>query len=379
MDFKDMTNEQMEARRAEIATAVDTDGADLDALETEIRGINAEIERRRNEEAKRAEIRSAVAAGNGDTIEKFEIEERENTMENIEIRNSAEYVNAYANYIRSGEDTECRALLTTMASGSVPVPELVENTVRTAWDRDGIMARVKKSYLKGIVKVGFEKSATGAVVHTEGAAAPDEETLVLGIVSLTPASIKKWISVSDEALDTNGEKFLEYIYSEVSYQIAKKAADDLVNAISTAPATATATAVGVPSITAATIAAATIATAISQLSDEATDPVIIMNKQTYAAFKAVQYANGYAVDVFEGLPVLFNNSMKSFSAATTGNVYAIVGDLAHGAQANFPNGETIGIKYDEMSLAEKDLVKIVGREFVGMGLVSDKQFCTIKK
>ena len=53
MDFKDMTIDELEARRTKIAAEVDTEGADLDALEEEVRGINAELESRKAEEAKR--------------------------------------------------------------------------------------------------------------------------------------------------------------------------------------------------------------------------------------------------------------------------------------------------------------------------------------
>ena len=104
-----------------------------------------------------------------------------------------------------------------------------------------------------------------------------------------------------------------------------------------------------------------------------------MNKLTYASFKAAQYAASYAVDPFEGLEVLFNNSLTAFSAASTGDCYAIVGDLAEGALANFPNGEEITIKMDDLSLAEDDLVKFVGREYVGLGVVAPDAFCKVVK
>ena len=104
-----------------------------------------------------------------------------------------------------------------------------------------------------------------------------------------------------------------------------------------------------------------------------------MNKQSYGAFKAVQYAASYPVDVFEGCPVLFNNSIDSFANATTGDTYAIVGDLGEGALANFPAGEEINIKFDDLSLAEKDLVKIVGRQYVGLGVVAPDAFVKIQK
>ena len=68
-----------------------------------------------------------------------------------------------------------------------------------------------------------------------------------------------------------------------------------------------------------------------------------------------------------------------FSSASSGDVYAIVGDLSRGVQVNLPNGDTIDFIYDELSLAEKDLVKIVGKEYVGIGVVMPNAFCNIKK
>ena len=74
---------------------------------------------------------------------------------------------------------------------------------------------------------------------------------------------------------------------------------------------------------------------------------------------------------------MFNNSLSTFDAATTGVCYAIVGDLGVGAQANFPNGDEIEIKIDEISKMEYDLVRILGREFVGLGVVAPNAFCKI--
>lgn len=377
-EIRELTAEEVEARLAEIQTEIDAEGADLEALNAEIDACKE----RRESLIKAEEERKVLADKIATDREKVEIKEQredEKVMSNVEIRNTPEYIDAYANYIKSGDDSECRALLTELASGTVAVPSLVEDIVRTAWEREGIMSRVRKSYLKGILKVGFEKSADPAYIHTEGAAADTEEALVLGTVSITPASIKKWITISDEVLDMKSEAFLRYIYDELAYQIAKKAADTLVGQIKSAGTSATSTAVGVPAVAVTTVAMDTIAKAIALLSDEATDPVIIMNKQTYPVFKAVQYGANYAADPFEGMEVIFNSTLSTFTAATTGVPYAIVGDLGRGALANYPAGDEITFKFDDLSLAEKDLVKIVGREYVGLGIVGPDCFVKITK
>ena len=377
MDIKEMTVEELTERRAAIAVDVDAPEADLDALEAEARAINEELEARKQAEEKKVEIRSAVAEGEGEVVEEIVEERKEMTIE--EVRSSKEYIDAFANYIKTGDDSECRSLLTTIVSGQVPVPEIVEERIRTAWSRLGLLDRVRKTYVRGILKVGFELSAGPAYAHTEGVTtAITEEALTFGVVTMTPKSIKKWITISDEALDLGGEEFLDYIYDEITYQIAKKVQGDLISAIA-ALGSAGATAVGVPAITASSISVATVAEALGQLSDEASDPVIVMNKATWAVFKAAQYANGYGVDPFEGLPVYFDNTLPAFSSASNNAVFMIVGDFGRGAQANFPNGNEINIKFDDLSLAEKDLVKLVGREYVALGVVGDKCFCNVKK
>ena len=384
LEIKDMNLEELEARKAELGEEL------ADASKERLAEISAELdelEARKNEIAEMVEQRAELEARvmtEGKKVESFEdlekIEERKEDKPMIEVRNTPEYIEAFARYIKSEDPAECRALLSeNVNSGIVPVPSIVEERVRTAWEKDGVMSRVRKTYIKGNLRVGFELSATGAVVHTEGAAAPTEETLVLGVVSLVPASIKKWITISDEVMDLTGEAFLDYIYDEVTYQIAHKAAADLVTAIATAGTASTDTAVGVPAIKATTITQPLIAQAMGQLSEEAADPVIIMNRETEAAFKAVQYSGSFATDIFEGLPRVYSSALKAFSAASSGDTYAIVGDLGRGAQANFPNGNEISIKFDDLSLAEQDLVKIVGREFVALGVVGPGCFVNITK
>lgn len=378
MNINEMNLEELEARSLEItdemSEATEERLAELKTEALEIAQRKAEL---KDLEQRKAD---AEAINNGKVATKT-IEERkeDKKMTNLEVRNSAEYINAYAQYIKTGSDAECRALLTENVSGTVAVPDMVVSTIQTAWDKEPILAEVKKTYLKGNIKIGFEISATGAVEHTEGGAAVDEESLVLGISVLTPISIKKWISISDEVLDLAGEAFLQYIYSELGYQIAKKLADEIVADIVATDATGSATVPAQAVITAAP-GLATIASAVANLSDEASNPVIIMNKLTYADFKAVQAGANYGQDVFDGLKVLFNNSLPAYSAATAGTgCYAIVGDLGRGEMVNFPNGEAIEFKFDDKTLMTSDLVKVLGRAYAGHAVVAPKCFTKVLK
>ena len=384
-EIQALTIEEIEARKAEIKAVVEDQSseADFEALSKEVDSLE-ERKAVLVEEQRKADIQAVIEGAGEETT--IEIPQEERKMDLKEIRSSQEYIDAFAEYIKTGKDTECRKILTELANSEngtnvVPVPTFVEDEIRTAWDNNKILARVKKAYMKGIVRVGFEISADGAVVHAEGATKPNEENLVLGVVELKPASIKKWITISDEAIDLKGEAFLRYIYDELTYQIAKKAEDELIAAIKACGTVSTntpSTNVAVP-VVVNTGTLTAISEAIAQLSDKAANPVVIMNKASYATFKALQYAANYPVDPFEGLDVLFNDTIAAFADATTGVPYAIVGDLGVGALANFPEGDGVAIKYDDLSLAEYDLVKIVGREYIGMGVVAPKAFVKIIK
>ena len=382
MDYKTMETAALEERLSQIVEEATEEKSleELKAYEEEQRAIKAELEERKAAEAERRATAEAIARGAGEVTETIETIEEKKDMENIEIRNTKAYIDAYANYIKTENDAECRALLTeNVNGGTVPVPEFVYDVVKTAWERDEITRRVRKAYLKGNVKVGFEISSTGATKHTEGGAAVSEETLVLGTVAMIPASYKKWISISDEVYDMRGEEFLRYIYDELTYQIAKSVANDLLDKIMACGTAATTTQVAVGSIKATQIAVGLVASALGSLSDEAANPMVVMNKATWSAFKAAQYAASVPVDVFEGLPVAFSNHLKSFAAATTGDAYVIVGDFGHGALANFPNGEEITFKFDDQTLMTQDLIRILGREYVAIEPVASGAFVQIVK
>ena len=378
--------QEIEARKVELREELENteEVEKVEEINNEVEALNEEVQEiekheEEEKEAEELEQKSYLAK---------EIVKEERKM-NEELRNSKEYINAYAEYIKTNDDKELKSLITTGGyatgnSATVEVPDMVYDIVKTAWQREDLMSRVRTLSVKGNLKVQFEVSATDAVKHQEGYGAVSEEELVLGVVTLTPVSIKKWISVSDEALDLRGEAFLRYIYDEITYRIAKKCADELVGKIMALPQSLSANGEGVydkvsankineaPSIS-------TVAKAIANLSDETNDITIVMNKLTYGAFKEAQYGSNYPADIFEGARVVFNNTLPAYSSASANGVYMIVGDFGHGALANYPNGEGIEIKFDDTTLMTSDLVRILGRRYVGADAVADKAFCLVAK
>ena len=382
-EIKEWNMEQIEERSAVIKKEIDS------ADEERLNELNAEIEA--IEERKKViamEIRKenmkAVAEGAGVVVSKIEEKKEERTLESV--RSSEAYENAFAEYLKTGDDRECRALMTDLVSGgSVPIPNVIDDYINTAGENARLLSRVRRTSIKGTAKYPFEYSATAAFAHTEGAAvdASTEEELVLGTVAIEPKMLKKWITVTDEVIALKGRAFLDYVWDEIEERIYELADATLIAAIKAAPAAATTSAAGVRALTPEAIDCNTIFNALAELKNAANNPVAIMNKQTYfnqfmsltdlqgRPIYDIVSANGRPTYYINGVEVIFDNTL-----ATGTNAEVIVGDL-RGAIANFPDGEQVKFVNDPYSLAEQDKVKIVGKMYVGIGVVRDGFFCKI--
>ena len=356
MDFKTMETAALEERRAAIITEMETEGADLDALKDEARAILEEIENRRAEAKEKAEIREKVANGAGEVIKTFD--EEKNTM-TVEERKT-EMIDALAEYIKGRATAEQRALLLTTdaTGGTVKVSNIVDDFVWTDWDKSQILSRIRKVYVQGNYSVGYEASATGAVKHTEGGNAPTEETLTLAYINFVAQYYKKWIRVSDRVLALKGKAFLDYLFDEFGHQLAVALENAVVAEIEASSLSAKVTN---PIDNTAAMAG------FAALSDEAANPVVIISKTNYAAIMNARATTGAKIeDPFNGFEVLFNNTVTGM----------LVGDL-DGVIANFPEGEDFKFIVDETSLAEQDLVKIVGKILCDIHLVRPNGFAVV--
>ena len=371
------TIEEIENRLAEIKAELDKPEADLDALQEEVRSLTAEKAQIKANAQKAEELRQAVADGMGTTVETRK-ETGNQTVD--EIRNSKRYIDAYAEFIKSGNAEECRSLLTVNAParGTLPVPVFLEEMIQTAWEKNDILARVTRSYIRGNLKIPFELSADGAYTHPEGSTAPSEEALTFGLVTLTPMMIKKWVSFSGEVVDMKGEEFLRYIYDELTYRVAKKLSDLILDDITTASTSNGSTAIGVPVVTMEP-GVVTIPTATANLSEDARDLVVIMNRLTEVEFLSAYAAGNFAIDPFAGLTKIYDSHLPAYSTATGGtDIYAIVGDLS-GIRVNYPAGDGMVIKYDDLTRKKEDIVEVLGRQYAAHGITKLGRFVNIKK
>ena len=358
--------DELEERKAAIASETDeADAEKLDALNAELEAIEERTKALNLEMEETRKAAEAVANGAG-----VEIETRkdEKTMTDMEIRNSHDYIEAFANYVKTGNDKECRTLLSDNVNGGVvPVPEFVAGIVAKRLEASPILNRVRKMNAAGNVKVGFEISAPAAAAHTEGGDPVAQEELELGIVHLVPVTYKKWVQISDEALDSmSGEEYLRYIYDEVARGIIKAEENAVIAKILAAPQTATASAPAVAKTGSAAGAITDFVDARALLSSAAEDLVIICSPAQYATYRGLQMAANYGVDPFDGLEVLFSD------AATA----PIIGDLS-GIMMNLPKGEAVEFKYDDKTLMTSDMVKILGRQPAAIEVVGNKFFAKV--
>ena len=112
----------------------------------------------------------------------------------------------------------------------------------------------------------------------------------------------------------------------------------------------------------------TIPTATANLSEDARDLVVIMNRLTEVEFIAAYAAGNFAFDPFSGLTRVYTSHLPAYSTATAGSgVYAIVGDLS-GMRVNYPDGNDVVIKYDELTRKKEDIVEVLGRQYAAHGI-----------
>lgn len=368
-EIMELNFEQVEERRSAIVEEIETaDSEALDALNEELDAIEERKAVLKREADEKREAMKEVIEGDGEIVE--EVKEEREIMEKIEIRNTPEYLDAWVENLKGRASEEQRALLTQNATpaGTIAVPSYVDDTIHTAWESDEILRRVRRTYYPGNLKVGYEASASAAAIHDEGGDPVAEETLTLGVVELIPVMTKKWISFSDEALDMRGEAFVDYIVDEITHQIIMTIVGGVGNVMAASTLTQSVTMSGTSLTTADIIAAG------GQLSGEASNPVVITTRANAAALKAAALNAGYAYDPFDGMEVLYTARLPLGAGGK--QVHAFVADLS-GIQANFPNGDEVKIKIDDITLAASDMVRVIGRLYVAMDVVAPGKVAAI--
>lgn len=359
-EIMNMNAEELETRAAEIATeAAEADAEQIETLNAEIDMIEERKNAIKEEMETRAAKVKAVMKKSGSVIESGEERKEESKM--VEVRNTKEYLDAYAEYLKTGDDTECRALLTENAEdGTIAIPTYVEDKINTAWESNELMRLVRRTYFKGNLKVGYEVSAEPPIEHAEGGNAITEENLVINYVELIPGMMKKMVRVSDEVMDMRGQAFLDYIFDEIEYQIVKSLADSLVYGAASGTVGAL---IAEYEAAGASLTTADIVGAQGLLGAEASNPILFTTRATAAALKASALSANYGYDPFDGMDVIYVDS----NALSGG--FAVIADPS-AFQINLPNGDGVQFKFDDITEAAADMVRVIGRLYAAGGIVA---------
>lgn len=228
MNLKEMEVSQLEERKIAIAGELDAEGADLDALETEARAINAELEARKAEAAKKAEVRQLINDGAGEVIEKYEQkEERKMSENNTEALYRIAFLKNLA--VRDGQHlfgdltAEERAAFThtTANSGNV-VPAVMMNRIIELVES---MSPMYEDATPSNMTQGFgvprrtaisQGDATGVA---EGTANNDEQN-TFDLLTLDGIEIKKHVVITRKMKFKSIDAFESWVINELAQRIA---------------------------------------------------------------------------------------------------------------------------------------------------------------
>lgn len=404
VDKKNEIVDEVEAKKEEFENA-DTDKRDelleeVEALTEEANKIDEEVqklEEQRNK-MKAQEERMSMAQ----TLSKTAIEERkeqiENNMENVNVLKTPEYEQLYADMIRGKADVkevrsylQQRSLATT--SENVPIPEIMQGFVETAWYTYGKFSRlVSETFEPAILKIPVEVEATGAVWHDELGEEPKEEEITLGQIILQPKMIKKWISLTDELMAMSAEDFLRYISDELVYRVILALDEAIINRTDVNGLGV----IGIVNNANTEVANAelnfnTINIALANLVTFE-DLTIAMNPATFfnnfmgmtdevgrPIFNVVQNNNDRPSYYLAGHRVEFTQALKSYDDASNGEAYLVVGNFRRGYRLNYPQGRNVITLVDPYTLATQDLVRMIGRLYVAGNVVKPKHFAQVNK
>ena len=222
MDLKEMAIEQLLERRDAILTEMEAPDADLDALQEEMRGIREELEGRKAEETKKAEIRAAVAQGAGEVIEKApETEAREDkkmfAVESIEYRNA--WVKSLINREMTTEERSA------LSSAGAVIPTM---TVNAVWDKlikpAELLGRVDVSQFPSYVRFPKATTVNAATSQAVGSSIT-ESSDVIGYVDLVPAEYVKLLTVGADidhmAIDAVHDWIVNNLVDSIRYAMNK--------------------------------------------------------------------------------------------------------------------------------------------------------------
>lgn len=203
----------IEARMSAIAQELEQPGADLDALEQEVRNLKTERTQITQAAERRAKILREVSAGGGTVIRTFDTglpEKRTYTPE------SAEYRSAWLRNLQGKALTaEERAAVT----ASAVIPTQTMNRIVGKLEETPIIAAVDVTYIPGNVSYPVEKTVNAASWVAMGTAATDSAD-ALDTVSLGAYKLIKTVEITADVSAMGIDAFESWLVDRLANKIA---------------------------------------------------------------------------------------------------------------------------------------------------------------
>lgn len=227
--------EEIEARLSAIAGELENDGADIDALETEVRSLKAEKEQMMRAAEKRNKLKAEVAAGAvGSVVRRFAPDKPEERAYGADSR---EYRNAFLKDLLGQEMTrEERAAFVHMTTNTAAV--LPTTMLNTIWDlvsqRHAIMGDITIYRTGTILEVVKHTAiAQGAAKTVAENTANDDEQNTFVKVTLSGKDFSKHVDISYAMERMSIDALEQYLIDEISASLGDALADDVIAQIGT--------------------------------------------------------------------------------------------------------------------------------------------------
>lgn len=206
--------EEIDARLAAILTELEKDGADLDALQSEVTSLKAERKQIFEAGERRAKIMEEIRAGGGTVIRTF-------PNQNPETRkftpDTEEYRNAWLKNLQGKPlDAEERAAVT----ASAVIPTQTMNQIISTLDLNPMIAAIDVTYIPGNVTWPKEKTVNDAAWVDMGTAATDSAD-ALEAISLGAYKLIKTVEITADVQAMAIPAFESWLVARLSNKIMK--------------------------------------------------------------------------------------------------------------------------------------------------------------
>lgn len=223
IDIKTASADELMERRTQIGAEVDIPEADLNALEEEARAINAELEARKAEEAKKNELREK-AMTEGEVILEMKEEERKE-MFGIETK---EYRDAFMANLVCKATPEQRAILADNSAygDGLSLPVALDKAI---WDQVNsnhpILADIDT--LRTGIAIKVTKMTPAAVTKKMDSATSSEQTFTGVDVTLVGADYHTYVCLSYAEAKMSQGAMEQFLINEIANAIGEALAKDV--------------------------------------------------------------------------------------------------------------------------------------------------------